>query len=197
VPRSEEANARIREEQRRRILAAAEHVFARKGLAAAKMSDIARTAGVSYGLAYHYFPTKEEIFAALIERGLRGTRALVDAALARPGTPWERLEGLTAEVLQGMRENPEAAMVVLQALTNEDAPSQVREWARQQGLSILEGVHRLIADGQATGEVVAGDADRLAALYLSLIQGLAVDVAFVEPERILPDVAMVLRMLKA
>ncbi|HKS71491.1 MAG TPA: helix-turn-helix domain-containing protein, partial [Ktedonobacterales bacterium] len=95
MPRSEEANARIREEQRRRILGAAERVFARKGLAAAKMSDIAQAAGVSYGLVYHYFATKEEIFGALIVRGLEGTRGVVEQALARAGTPWQRLEWLT------------------------------------------------------------------------------------------------------
>ncbi|HEX6799385.1 MAG TPA: helix-turn-helix domain-containing protein [Ktedonobacterales bacterium] len=197
MPRSEEANARIREEQRRRILAAAERVFARKGLAAAKMSDIARAARVSYGLVYHYFATKEEIFGALIVRGLEGTQGVVEQALARDGTPWQRLEWLTRELLGGMREHPEAAMVVLQALTNEDAPQQVREWARLQGFAVRDGFRRLIAEGQAVGEVVAGDADQLASLYGALIEGLAVDAAFIQPQRPLPDALAVLRMLKA
>lgn len=196
MPRSEEANARIREEQRRRILGAAERVFARKGLAAAKMSDIAQAAGVSYGLVYHYFATKEEIFGALIVRGLEGTRGVVEQALARAGTPWQRLEWLTRELLAGMGEHPEAAMVVVQALTNEDAPRQVREWARLQSLAVQDGFRRLIAEGQAAGEIVSGDADQLAALYGALIEGLAIDAAFVQPQGPLPDATMVMRMLK-
>ena len=58
MPRSEEANTRIREGQRKRLMDAAIRVFARKGLAAAKMADIAAEAGASYGLAYHYFESK-------------------------------------------------------------------------------------------------------------------------------------------
>lgn len=60
-----------------------------------------------------------------------------------------------------------------------------------------DGLRRLIAEGQAASEIVAGDASQLAALYAALIEGLAVDVAFIQPQRPLPDAAAVLRMLKA
>ena len=42
--------------------AAAEAVFAEKGYAATKMTDIAEQAGVAVGTLYNYFPSKEEIF---------------------------------------------------------------------------------------------------------------------------------------
>src|SRR5229473_589037 len=51
MPRPEEANQRIREEQRAKILDGARKVFARKGLAAT-MADVAAEAVVSQGLAY-------------------------------------------------------------------------------------------------------------------------------------------------
>ena len=57
-PRTEESNQRIREEQRERILEAARMIFAHKGFTDTKMTDIAAAAGVSYGLAYHYFKDK-------------------------------------------------------------------------------------------------------------------------------------------
>src|SRR5258707_14679243 len=69
MPRTEESNQRIREEQKRKIIIAATKVFARKGLAATKMADIAKEADISYGLLYHYFDTKELIFKATVERG--------------------------------------------------------------------------------------------------------------------------------
>src|SRR5258708_32691284 len=55
MPRTEESNQRIREEQTHKIMVAATKVFARKGLAATKMADIAAEAGISYGLLYNYF----------------------------------------------------------------------------------------------------------------------------------------------
>jgi AcrR family transcriptional regulator len=67
MPRTKEANARMRKEQRAHILEAAWEVFARKGMAAT-MAEIAAEASVSNGLVYHYFPTKEALFAELVER---------------------------------------------------------------------------------------------------------------------------------
>jgi AcrR family transcriptional regulator len=58
MPRTEEANQRIREAQRAKILEAAWNVFARHGLTAT-MADVAAAAEVSYGLVYRYFVNKE------------------------------------------------------------------------------------------------------------------------------------------
>ncbi|MBN2531788.1 MAG: helix-turn-helix transcriptional regulator [Spirochaetales bacterium] len=55
MPRTPEENERIKQERKDKILMAALRIFAENGLAAARMSDIARAAGVSYGLVYNYF----------------------------------------------------------------------------------------------------------------------------------------------
>jgi AcrR family transcriptional regulator len=68
---------RLPEERPRQILDAALAVFAERGLAAARLDDIARRAGLSKGTIYLYFPNKEELFRevvrdsviAFIERG--------------------------------------------------------------------------------------------------------------------------------
>ena len=52
-------------ERRRQILEAAIEVFAEKGFHASRVSDIARKAGVAYGLVYHYFRNKEEILRTI------------------------------------------------------------------------------------------------------------------------------------
>ena len=45
-------------DRRRQILDAAIRVFARQGFHACRVSDIAREAGVAYGLVYHYFDSR-------------------------------------------------------------------------------------------------------------------------------------------
>src|SRR3954471_15422526 len=68
---------RLPEERPRQILEAAFAVFAERGLAAARLEDIAKRAGVSKGTIYLYFSNKEELFRevvrstviAMIERG--------------------------------------------------------------------------------------------------------------------------------
>ena len=64
APRSEEANVQIKDDRQKQILSSALKVFIHKGFAATKMSDIATEAGISYGLMYHYFQSKDEIYAS-------------------------------------------------------------------------------------------------------------------------------------
>ncbi|MBW2544012.1 MAG: TetR/AcrR family transcriptional regulator [Deltaproteobacteria bacterium] len=49
------------------IVEAALEVFRDKGYANTRMADIARRAGVSYGLVYHYFAGKEVLFDVIVE----------------------------------------------------------------------------------------------------------------------------------
>jgi AcrR family transcriptional regulator len=57
---------RLPEERPAQILDAALDVFAERGLAAARLDDIAHRAGVSKGTIYSYFPNKEALFREVI-----------------------------------------------------------------------------------------------------------------------------------
>ena len=57
---------RRKEDRPAEITAAAMHTFAEKGFAATKVADVAKRAGVSKGLLYLYFKTKEDLFKAVV-----------------------------------------------------------------------------------------------------------------------------------
>ena len=57
---------RLPEERPRQIIEAALDVFSEHGLAAARLEDIARRAGVSKGTIYLYFPNKEALFCEMV-----------------------------------------------------------------------------------------------------------------------------------
>lgn len=197
MPRTEEANQRIRDERKEQVLRAAAKVFARKGLADTKIVDIAAAAGVSHGLAYRYFPSKEEVFAELVQRATNGVARLTESVRDQPGTPWDKLRWLTREVLDGMRRSPEYSLVVLHALTNEAVPAEVRDVAISQSAVMTKELIWLIRQGQATGQVASGDPEQMAMLYQSCILGLAVGASFLhEVMPTLPDVDTVLRIFK-
>ena len=80
---------RRKEARPQEITAAALAAFAENGYAATRVADVARRAGVSKGLLYLYFKTKEELFKAVV-RGLVMPR--IDALTASVDT-----SGLTAE----------------------------------------------------------------------------------------------------
>ena len=197
-PRTEETNARIREEQKQRILEAAKAIFAHKGFSETKMSDIAAAANVSYGLVYHYFANKEAIFTSLLQYALKGALQLMQRAQVQPGTPWDRLNWLVSQISQGAQKEPEFEMLILQALTSQAVPQEMRQYVLQESRLSHEALKQLIVEGQAAGEVVAGDPDPLTTAFEWCIQGMVFGLSYwrYEPAR-LPNVESVLRMLKA
>ena len=71
---------RRKEDRPQEITEAAFAVFAEKGYAATTVAEVAQRAGVSKGLTYLYFQTKEELFKAVIKSVvIRRVDALVDA----------------------------------------------------------------------------------------------------------------------
>jgi len=73
---------RLPEERPKQILDAALAVFAERGLAAARLDDIAKLAGLSKGTIYLYFPNKEELFREVV-------RTTVIAFIARAEESFE------------------------------------------------------------------------------------------------------------
>lgn len=55
-------------ERERRILKAAEKLFARKGYAETAMEDVAASAGLAVGTIYNYFPSKSALLLAIVRR---------------------------------------------------------------------------------------------------------------------------------
>jgi AcrR family transcriptional regulator len=197
-PRTEETNTRIREEQKERILEAAKSIFAHKGFSETKMSDIAAAAHVSYGLTYHYFANKEAIFSNLLQQAMQGALALMLRAQRQPGTPWDRLNWLISQISQAAQGEPEFEMLILQALTSQAVPKEMRQFVLQESRSSHEALKQLIVEGQASGEVVAGDPDLLTTTFEWCIQGMVFGLSYWRYEAThLPDAHTVLRLLKA
>lgn len=73
--------------RRMQILEAAWSCFQRQGLHATTMDDIIRTAGLSAGAVYSYFPSKEELILAAVTHSLGGIRDLVGPALEETPLP--------------------------------------------------------------------------------------------------------------
>src|ERR1700759_5830404 len=71
------------------VLAAARAVFARAG-SDAPMEDVARAAGVGKGTLYRRFPTREHLFAAILQERVDELDASAQRALAAPDV-WQAL----------------------------------------------------------------------------------------------------------
>ena len=79
------------EERRRRLLDLGAELFARHGYEELSMARIAREAGISKALLYHYFPSKQAYFAATLEQAAEELAAATEPDPAKP--PVEQLAG--------------------------------------------------------------------------------------------------------
>src|SRR5205085_7214819 len=97
-------------DKRERILSAAERIFARHGFFSAKVSDVAKEAGIADGTIYLYFKSKDDLLISLFERRMRQLNSALRAAIA--GKPArEQLRGFVRTYLQLVHDEPAAAEV--------------------------------------------------------------------------------------
>jgi AcrR family transcriptional regulator len=75
-----EHRRRAPEERPQQILDAAFHEFGERGLAGARLDDIARRAGVAKGTIYLYFPNKEALFREMVRTTIVDALATAEAA---------------------------------------------------------------------------------------------------------------------
>jgi AcrR family transcriptional regulator len=194
VPRTEAANQQIRSEQRAKILQAAWAVFARSGLAAT-MADVASAAGVSQGLAYRYFASKEELFQSLVGEAMQSGDA--PTIIENPGTPGERLQLLVRTLVETRRDQPHFYELLNHVLSDHGTPPTLLELARGRGQMFVKILRQLIVEAQATGEAAPDDPDQLVSAVVACLEGLS-RCAMRNPEQQrshFPEARIVMRML--
>ncbi|MGH7043066.1 MAG: TetR/AcrR family transcriptional regulator [Acetobacteraceae bacterium] len=152
LPSRPTRRARRKDARPGEILTAALALFAERGFAATRLEDVARRAGISKGTIYLYFPTKEDLFRAVVRRDLLPNLAAMEAqAEAHQGTAATLLADLATTMLR--RLDGELAAIPKLVLTESgNFPALARFYAEEvaaRGMRLIAGV---LARGVARGE---------------------------------------------
>jgi len=175
VPRTPEHIQRLKDERREEILLAALRVFARKGLAAAKISDIATAAGLSHGLVYHYFDSKEAVFAALLTESLESTRLMSEPVHDLSKPPLVRLRDLLDRWLARAEHEPEVLLILLQGIVSDAIPQDIAAELDRFHETFFLPIVALMQEGQKTGAIVdTVPARELTATLIAMLHGLTI-----------------------
>jgi AcrR family transcriptional regulator len=136
------------DERRRRLLEAGAQLFTRHAYDELSMARIAREAGISKALLYHYFPSKRDFFVATLQEkaGELSARVTAAAAGAPDAAPAEQLRGGFEAFLGWVEENATAYVKLIRSA----GIPEVGELVEQ----VRETTARRIADGLG-GEVGA------------------------------------------
>tara|TARA_R110002049_G_scaffold150602_5_gene313734 strand:- start:5336 stop:5974 length:639 start_codon:yes stop_codon:yes gene_type:complete len=134
---------------RRKILDAAEEVFAEQSYAAARLEDVAQRVGIKRAAIVYYFRDKQELFDA-VESGLYAAlEAAIRSRLETATTHLDRLFALIDSSLDFLVERPSLAKLILRNIADSyPAASDPVRYSQ----SILRFWEEIVAAGQASGE---------------------------------------------
>jgi AcrR family transcriptional regulator len=164
------------ERKRQRILEAAGRCFARDGFAKATVEEIARQAGVSKGLVYVHFASKDELLEAVLEETLREWREVTwkDVEAQADGA-LETIAVMHRSSVRFARSHP-----VLRTILARDARLLLHPGDRRTRESMAEwrrGLIEILEAGVESGEIrpdvdVERTADVIRLLHLSFLDRL-------------------------
>src|SRR3954468_14575741 len=141
-----------RNDKRERILLAAERIFARHGFFAARVSEIAKEAGVADGTIYLYFKNKDDLLISLFEQRMKQVNDTLRAAVADV-PPKDQLRAFIKAYLQLVHDEPGAAEVLTIELRQ--SSKFMKEYENPQVVVFLRTLGGILAGGQERGELDA------------------------------------------
>jgi AcrR family transcriptional regulator len=100
--------------RREQILDAAATLFAQYGYADTDTQQLAETLGVGKGTLYRYFPSKEELFLAAVDRVMCRLREAIDGAVETAPDPLEKIASAIRTYLAFFAEHPDFVELLIQ-----------------------------------------------------------------------------------
>ncbi len=193
-PLNKEQLNQIRDERKDQIMNAALKVFARRGIAGTKISMIASEAGVSQGLFYHYFKSKDEALIALVEQAMDISYTATQSIQNIPIPPLEKIRLLTQSILD--EEGKYYFMLIHHARMSDDLPDRVKElFARYNMKAYVDLMMPIFQEGARDGVIASTDLEHLISCYFSILSGVMVVHTKEPTEYPLPSAEMVMRLI--
>ncbi len=184
-------------DRRKAILRAAVSVFASKGYHGCRIADVAKQAGVAYGIVYHYFRNKEELLESVFSESF-GRFARLLGEIAKTDAPTEQKVGdIVALAIDSFRHDPMGVRVFILEIARSPAfrdasqrsvydeairlTGEVLKQGQQRGevkpdidpmvgAYMLFGAIELALTGFVLGTIAAGDEDQVASARRSVVE---------------------------
>ncbi|HEY5288324.1 MAG TPA: TetR/AcrR family transcriptional regulator [Solirubrobacteraceae bacterium] len=188
---ADDSHLSLRDEQkaltRRRLIDAAEVVFARHGFHGASVEEVAREAGATTGALYSNFASKEALFLALFEHTAASDVQQYSDVFAAGATPEERVRGVAELWMRILRERPDYFPLIIEFWAYAVRQPRLRSELAARFASLRSASAQMVAQGADERGIALSDefADRLGLLITSLGNGFALQ-KLIDPEGV-PD----------
>ena len=182
-----------KEARRIQIIQATLDLFVERGYYGTKTSQISKKAGISEGLLFHYFPTKEILLEELVNIGLEGMRMPMQIQAENGLDFFYQFTKML--FLQVEKNTFIAKMFVFMAVVAqaEDIPGKLRKLAAS--VDTIAFCQNWVEAGQKDGSIRKGDVMALSNMYWCAIHGIMGQYAL-RPEIPLPEPVWMIGMLQ-
>ena len=182
-----------KEARKIQIIQATLDLFVERGYYGTKTSQISRRAGISEGLLFHYFPTKEILLEELVNIGLEGMRMPM---LVKAENGLDFFYQFTKMLFLEVEKNPYIAKMFVfmgHVVQAEDIPEKIRQLAAS--VDTIVFCQSWVEAGQKDGSIREGNAKSLSNMYWCAIHGIMEQYAFC-PEMLLPESEWITGMMR-
>jgi AcrR family transcriptional regulator len=189
LPRVKQQYDAIRSITKEKIISAGLQLFSTRGLAATSIQDIANLAGISMGLMYHYYKSKEDLFTELVETAVGSAAESTRVIFNSDRSPAEKIRLFSKEVIDSIAGSDQLSqlfLLMIHYLLVIDLPEKASR-IQELGFAPLNHLKRTIFEGQALGEIRPGNPDEMVVMYYASIQGLAISRKTMGDRFVLPN----------
>lgn len=163
------ASVEQRKAQRDRIQRAAAEIYREQGLGAVTVRAVSERAGVSAGTLYRYFENLEALMQSLWIEPVAEVNRRMEKEVADLDRPLDRIRALLDGYVRFARDQPDVFKGAVLFVRPSTAPTpEVESLEELPFYRLLVGS---IEEGQATGEIIDGDARTMAQLLWAGVHG--------------------------
>lgn len=196
MPRTKAQFEEMRQITKEKIQNAAIRLFSQKGISGTNVQEIANSAGISIGLLYRHYKTKEDLFSDLILMAASGIHEITKI-LSSDEEPTEIMFLITNEILKDYNKDDGFSnyiTLITQALVSGMSNSALEKLV-EVDQTMLGALENLIQKGQAMGSFKKGNPKELAFTYMSAIQGIGVVQNVMGKDFVVPSANTLLNIL--
>lgn len=152
-----------------RLLAAARVEFAKKGLAGARVEEIARDAGVTKQLVYHYYNSKEGLFVAVLDESSDNIMSELVNLNVEELSPPVAMRAVLNHFFDQYRLDPFLGSLALEGIRYHDTHETPRNHFLEMAPKLIAKLDAILLRGAASGDFRANINPRLLLASASLV----------------------------
>ncbi|MEJ6981742.1 helix-turn-helix domain-containing protein [Pedobacter sp. P351] len=111
-----------------RILEAAKKVFVSKGMAGARMQDIADEAGINKALLHYYFRSKDKLFEVIFLETVAGFVPRINVIMNSEMSWKQKIEAFSTEYIEKIMSNPYLPLFVMNEMHKQPEEFMKKMW---------------------------------------------------------------------